>query len=153
MEANAAKSVQEVNNAKGSVHPGDVRRMMSKKAPPSNGKRAGNTVRWEVRTAQRHPPGRPPDPDSTPVSGSVTDSDAWGGDTVSTSSQSLPPSTSSKSTVSSDSTPDFFDTDLFGTSEHAAPSKSFPSKQQNPFTDRYDPFANLWAEDEEPHFW
>ena len=99
MEANAAKSIQEANATKGSVHPGDVHRMMSKK-PSGNARRAGNTVRWEVNTAQQRPPEPPPSPESTPISDPTTDSDAWGGDTVSTSSQSSPPSTFSNSTDS-----------------------------------------------------
>ena len=48
--------------------------------------------------------------------------------------------------------PDPFD--LFGTVEHTQKPKSTPtSKKQNPFHPKYDPFSNIWAEDEEPHFW
>ena len=121
--------------------------MMGKKpgSTGSTGRRAGNTVRWEVSSARRLPPERPPD--SASVSGSTPDSDVWGGDSTSTSSQSLPPSTSSPTP-----SPDPFD--LFGTVEHTQKPKSTPtSKKQNPFHPKYDPLSNIWAEDEEPHFW
>ena len=113
----------EATATKGSVHPGDVRvgRMMSKK-PSGDAQRAGNTVRWEVNTAQQRPPEPPPSPESTPISDPTTDSDARGGDTVSTPSQSSPPSTSSNSLDSRASStftpPDLLDSDLFDTVEH-----------------------------------
>ena len=143
MEANAAKSVQETNAGKSSAHPGDVRRMMGKQTP-SRPTRAGNTVRWEINSARRT--------DTAPSS------DVWGGDSGTTSSQLLPPSTSPSPDAldlwgtSQPSSPDTFD--LFGTD--LAPNtvtSTFTTEKQNPFKPQYDPFADIWADEEAQHFW
>ena len=143
MEANAANSVPGTDADKGSVHPGDVRRMMGKKSS-SRPTRAGNTVRWDLNTVRRST--------TTPAS------EVWGGESGTTSSQLLPPSTSSSSDdldlwgTSQPSSPDTFD--LFGTVEHTAPSTStFTTEKQNPFKPQYDPFSDIWADDEAQHFW
>ena len=43
------------------------------------------------------------------------------------------------------------DFDLFGTVDST--KSTFPTPKQNPFTPNYDPFSDIWAEDEVQHFW
>ena len=40
--------------------------------------------------------------------------------------------------------------DLFGTHDGAT---STSASKANPFNAKYDPFADIWAEDEDHHFW
>ena len=122
--------------------------MMSKK-PAKSSLRNASQAEWQVSTAHCDT--------STP-------SDVWGGDAKTTSSELLRPSTP----FSSSSSPDELDAwattpssssasstdpfDLFGTTETVRPSRC-RSKAKNPFTPQCDPFAEVWAEDGEHHFW
>ena len=147
VEVNESKTSAEANAAKSSVHPGDVRRVLGRK-PSGNAKRSGNCVRWQVSTASRGSSRAP------------TDSDAWGGADVNASSQLAPPPKTPSSpspfdeldhwsTPSSSSRPvDHFD--LFGTHDGATTTTDLKA---NPFNAQYDPFADIWAEDEDHHFW
>ena len=69
LEANETQT--QISDTKASVHPGDLRRMMSTKGLPK-----ANMVAWSVHGAARAQP---------------TSSDAWGGKTGSATSQLPPP--------------------------------------------------------------
>ena len=150
MEVNESKTSAEANAVKSSVHPGDVRRVLGRK-PSGTAKRSGNCVSWQVSTAKRVP-------SRVPTERVPTDSDAWGEADGNTSSQSAPPPPPPShspfneldhwSTPSSSAPVDHFD--LFGTPD-GAPSAS--DSKANPFNTKYYPFSDIWAEDEDHHFW
>ena len=130
LEANETQT--QISDTKASVHSGDLRRMMSTK-----GSRKANMVAWSVHSA---------------TSARPTSSDTWGAETGSASSQ-FPFSISD-------------DLDQFGLTSTTAPTDELDllgsptttvpvptsTGNHNPFTPQYNPFADIWAKDNESHF-
>ena len=151
MEVNESKTSAEANAAKSSAHPGDVRRVLGRK-PSGTAKRSGNCVSWQVSTAKRVPTARVP-----------TDSDAWGEADGNTSSQSAPPPTPTPTSHSPFDELDHWSTpspsppvdhfDLFGTPDGTPDGTPSASDSQANTNAKYDPFSDIWAEDEDHHFW
>ena len=150
----ANESQTQVSDTKGSVHPGDLWRMMSKK-----GSRSANMVTWSMNTS---------------LHADMTPSDAWGGDSGTASSQSsVPPTPFSfsdeldrfavQSPIDTTDKLDFLgnpvmtagaptdELDLLS-SPVTTPSATERTGNSNPFTPQYDPFADVWDKGDDPHF-
>ena len=151
LEANQTEtspSAQQINAAKGSTHPGDMRRFLGQpgksKTPPASAKRgstatrAANTVRWAANTAQF----------SSSTAGQ-TPSGEWGGDQTSP-SVSVPPSNSA--------IPDLLDTppsselDLLWTDQDPAERASTTTSYQPPVDDPFG-LESIWEQDDKKDFW
>ena len=147
LEANETQT--QISDTKASTHPGDLRRMMS-----SKGSRKAFNVAWSAHTTTR---ASPTSANTTTRASPTSSSDAWGAETGSASSQLPAPPTPFSFSDDLDqfglasTTESTDELDLLGRPNTTAPIPT-STGNHNPFTPQYDPFADIWAKDNESHF-